>query len=471
MSNSAGSVSDGGLWGNLVRYFRDFKVLRHTRSEYWGIQIINFLDSTTFFSILTIAVILLSDDFGFSDEKAGYVVTLYASTTTICLFFSGMVTDWLGIRRAFYTAMIGQFLTRGAIMVLALSPMLFPEYRGVIVTIAFFLMAPFVAMIQTVYQAANKRFTTKKSRGAGFNLWYLFMNIGAFAAGLLIDFIRLTLGLPNGHIFTFAVIAHVISFFLIMGFIRREEQIYDEGEEPTPEEAAKPKERKTPWQIAGSVLKESIFWRFLVLISLLIGVRACFLYLHLLWPKYWLRVIGPEAKIGVLQAINPFLVIFGLILLIPILNRFSVYKMLTFGGMISGLSLFVLAVPSYGHMTYVYSIIALVVLTVGEVIWSPRLNEYTAAIAPEGQEGTYLGLSMVPYFFAKTVVSLLSGHMLTRWVPLDMGERLRAGTVAFVDSPSMLWLILGAFALGGPLVALLLKDWFTKGAHWEKARR
>ena len=457
----------GGIATAITKYFQDFKVLRHTRSEYWGIQLINFLDSTTFFSVLTIAVILMSDDFGFSDEKAGYVITIYGSTTTICLFFSGMVTDWLGIRNAFKLAMAGQLVTRGAIMVLALRPDIMPEYRGLLLTVSFFLMAPFVAMVQTVYQAANKRFTTKKSRGAGFNLWYLFMNVGAMAGGFLIDIVRLSLGLPNGHIFTFAVFAHILSFILVLLLVKREDQLYDEGEEPAVEEAVKV--RKKPWQVAAAVIKESVFWRFVVLISLLIGVRAVFLYLHLLWPKYWLRVIGPEAKIGVLQAINPILVIFGLIILIPILHRFNVYKMLTFGGMISGLCLFVLAIPSYGQMTYVYSIIALVILTIGEVIWSPRLNEYTAAIAPEGQEGTYLGLSMVPYFFAKTMVGLLSGHMLTRYVPENIGEGLRAGTVAFTDSPSMLWIILGIFAVGGPLVALLMKKWFTKGAHFERS--
>ncbi|MFH1679923.1 MAG: MFS transporter [Candidatus Eisenbacteria bacterium] len=460
--------SGGGLFGTLVDYFRDFGVLKRTRSEYWGIQIINLLDSTTFFSILTIAVVLLSDDFGFSDESAGYAVTLYGSTTTICLFFSGMITDWLGIRKSFLVAMVGQLVTRGTIMVLALNPNLLPEHRGLLVVVAFFLMAPFVAMVQTFFQAANKRFTTKSSRGAGFNLWYLFMNIGAALAGFLIDIIRLVLGLGNGHIFTFAVFAHVVCFVLAILWIRREDQAYDEDEvvEPEPET----KGRKKPWEVAIAVLRESIFWRFLALAALIIFVRAVFLYLHLLWPKYWLRVIGPDAAIGTLQAINPVLVIIGLILLIPILHRYSVYKMLTYGGMISALSLFVLAIPTFGNATYVTSIVALVVLTVGEVIWSPRLYEYTAAIAPKGQEGTYLGLSMVPYFLAKTVVSLLSGHMLTRWVPLDIGERLRAGTVAFADSPSALWLILGAFALGGPLVAVLLKDWFTKGARWERAR-
>jgi MFS family permease len=454
----------GGLRNTLANYFKDFRVLKRTRSEYWAIQFINLLDCITYFSILTIAVVLLSDDFGFSDVKAGYAVTLYGSTTTICLFFSGMVTDWLGIRRSFLVAMVGQFLTRGTIVILALSPALVPQYRGAIVMAAFFLMAPFVAMVQTNFQAANKRFTSRTSRGAGFNLWYLFMNIGAAGAGFLIDAIRLGAKLPNVHILTVALVAHVACFFLALTLIRREDQLHDPDE--VVEEAAAPAKRKNPWRIAGDVLKESVFWRFLALASLLIFVRAVFLYLHLLWPKYWIRVIGPDAAIGTLQAINPILVIVGLIILIPVLNRYSVYKMLTFGGMISALSLFVLAIPSYGQTTYVTSIVALVVLTVGEVIWSPRLQEYTAAIAPKGQEGTYLGLSMVPYFLAKTVVSLLSGHMLSRWVPTDIGEKLRAGTVAFTDSPSMLWLILGVAAFAGPFIALLLRGWFTKGAHW-----
>jgi hypothetical protein len=136
--------------------------------------------------------------------------------------------------------------------------------------------------------------------------------------------------------------------------------------------------------------------------------------------------------------------------------------------------MFVLAIPTFGTATYVASLAALVVLSVGEIIWSPRLTEYTAAIAPEGQEGTYLGLSMVPYFLAKTVVSLASGYMLERWIPAFpegeplLRDRLAAGQIPFWQTPSALWIILGIFALGGPLIALLMKSWFTKGAKWEK---
>lgn len=452
----------------IVAYFRGFAVLKETRREYWGLQAINILDNAAYMSLYGIAVVFFSADFGLNDVDAGYLFSAFTLGVTISLFVTGFVSDWLGIRTALCLSMAVLLVLRGLLMLAGLSLNL--PGRTTIAAGALIAMAPCVAMTITTYQAANRRFTTNKSRGAGFNLWYLFMNVGFFCGGLSIDVFRKWLKLANSYILGFAIVATVACLLIAIFSIRNETQLYGPDETPDPHPVAQ--RRKKPWDLAWDVLTESVFWRFLVLCALLLGVRAVFLYLHLLWPKYWLRVIGPDAAIGALQAVNPALVAAGLILLIPMLNRFTVYGMLTYGAIISALSLFVLAIPSHGNATYLTTLACLVVLTIGEVIWSPRLQEYTAAIAPKGQEGTYLGLSMVPWFAAKMTVSMLSGHMLTRWVPAYtegepiLRDRLAAGQIAFMDSPSALWLILGAFALGGPLIALLLRNWFTKGAEW-----
>jgi hypothetical protein len=215
--------------------------------------------------------------------------------------------------------------------------------------------------------------------------------------------------------------------------------------------------------------------------------------MYLLMPKYWTRVMGDDAAIGTLNTINPVLIVAGLILFIPFANKFNIFKMLVYGAMISALSLFALVIPwpSMGQMLgalgdtlsvswmrndfvpayYALSVLCMIILSIGEVIWSPKLQEYTAAIAPEGQEGSYLGLSMVPWFAAKTIVSLLSGHMLARWVPEGIGARLREGSVPFWETPEAMWLILGLVALAGPILALLFQAWLTKGARWHKAGR
>lgn len=471
MNNQVGTqpaASPKSVWTMVVKYFSEFKILKETRSEYWGTQVVNFIDCTLYFGMLAIVSVFLSEDIGLSDTDAGYSITVFTTATTIFLFFSGMITDWLGIRMSIYVAMIALLLLRLGVVVVGLVESI--PYRGWICTLLLFFMAPFMAMIQTVFQAANKRFTTEKSRSAGFSLWYLFMNIGAACGGFLVDIVRKGLHLPNVHVFSFGVIAAILCSLATFLMIRREGQLLDAEEKEKKEEFTEQVVvKKRPLQIAAEVIKESAFWRLAVLVALLLGVRAVFAYMYLLMPKYWLRTIGPDAAIGTLQAINPILIIIGIILFIPLVNKFNLFKMLVYGAMVSAASLLVLVLPwqwfsaNIGTAHYLMSIFALVVLSVGEVIWSPKLNEYTAEIAPPGQEGTYLGLSLVPWFLAKTVVSVLSGHMLLKWCPEGIGQKMVTGSVPFWESPAAMWLVLGIYAFIGLLIALSLRGWLTKG--------
>jgi MFS family permease len=463
-SNPSAGAS-GGFGAMVIKYFRDFGVLRETKREYWGIQIVNFLDCVIYFGLLNIASVFLSEDIGLDDKAAGYSITLFTTATTIFLFFSGTVTDWLGIRRAALVAMVAQGGLRLGLVVVGLMPEL--PYRGWIATGLLLGMAPFMAMIQTVFQAANKRFTTERSRSAGFSLWYLVMNIGAAGGGFLIDIIRLQLKVSNAHVFTFGVGAAMVCSVVVLMFIRSDEQLG--GGSAGSGEGQKPKVRRKPWQIAAEVFQEPAIYRLIVLILLLVGVRAIFSYLYLLMPKYWLRTIGEDARMGTLQAINPILIVVGIILFIPLVNRFRLFSMLVYGSMISAASLLVLAMPwqwfsaDIAQAHYTMAILCMIVLSVGEVVWSPKLYEYTAAIAPEGQEGTYLGLSMVPWFLAKSLVSVLSGHLLGRWCAEGIGDRMVAGEVGYWDTPAAMWLVLALYAMGGCLIALVIRGWLTRG--------
>jgi POT family proton-dependent oligopeptide transporter len=478
-SGAAVPATPTSFLARVSQYFRDFRVLRETRGEYWGIQLVNLIDSTIYFALLNIASVFLSENVGLDDKAAGYSITLFTTATTIFLFFSGTVTDWLGIRRSTHVAMVGQGVLRAGVAVVGLFPSL--PHRGLLATLLLFLMAPFMAMIQTVFQSANKRYTTERSRSAGFSLWYLTMNIGAAAGGFLIDIDRKLLGLSNSHIFTMGAVAALACSALTSLLVRSEAQL-DLGTAPSSAGPAAPAglaapaaPRRNPLQIALAVVREPTLWRLLVLIGLILGARAIFAYLYLLMPKYWLRTIGEDAAIGTLQAINPVLIVVGIVLFIPLVGRFRLFSMLVYGAMISAISLLPLALPwttfssDIGRAHYLMSIVCMVMLSVGEVVWSPKLYEYTAAIAPQGQEGTYLGLSMVPWFLAKTVVSLLSGHLLVRWCPEGIGPRMAAGEVGYWDSPAAMWLVLSLVGLVGCFGAVALRRWLTRGLKDERA--
>ena len=461
-------------------YFRDFRVLQETRKEYWAIQIINFLDCTFYFAMLTIASVFLSQDLKLDDKSAGYCITIFTSATTLLLLVSGMCTDWLGIKKSLNISMISLLLLRLGMVCVGLMPSL--PHRGVIAAVLFFLMSPFMAGIQTVFQSATARFTTRRSRSAGFNLWYLFMNIGAMVAGLSIDFLRVWLKLPNAnvHIFTMGVITAALCLIVGMTMVRREEQLVSPDDPPELQKEEARVEHKKPWEIFVDMISQPAMWRLIVLIALILGVRAVYTYLYLLMPKYWLRTIGPDAAIGTLNAINPFGIVIGLILFIPLANRFETFKMLVYGAMISSIALFPMAVPwtfygmEIGNTHYLMALLCMVLVTIGEVIWSPKLNEYTASIAPKGQEGAYLGMSLIPWFLAKSLVSMFSGHMLERWSPetvvvngtnMPLQQAMIEHQLGYWQRPEAMWLFLGLYALAGCIIALFLRGWLTRGSR------
>ena len=89
---------------------------------------------------------------------------------------------------------------------------------------------------------------------------------------------------------------------------------------------------------------------------------------------------------------------------------------------------------------YVMIFLFVVLLSVGEAFYSPRLYEYTAAIAPKGQEASYMAMSSLPFFLAKLGVAPFSGVLLAHFCP-DTGLR----------HPGTLWLIIGLSTMVAPV--------------------
>ena len=85
-------------------------------------------------------------------------------------------------------------------------------------------------------------------------------------------------------------------------------------------------------------------------------------------------------------------------------------------------------------------------LSVGEAVYSPRLYEYSGAIAPKGQEASYLALSMLPFFAAKFIVGGLSGWLLEKFCPAEG-----------VRHPEVMWAIIGGMALITPVGTYLFR--------------
>ncbi|MHC4716581.1 MAG: MFS transporter, partial [Planctomycetota bacterium] len=331
-------------------------------------------------------------------------------------------------------------------------------------------LAAGLALMVPVMNAALKRYATTRQQTMAFALFYMLMNLGFLIAGLAFDYVRDQLGELRGTtilgmemstyrvLFFWATVATLPGLILTHIFMRR-------GVEGTDDEGVLVRQIESPYKDRGvltatvlsmrdagrntakifaSIWKEPNFYRFLVFLSLIVLVRLVFYHMHYTFPKFGIRELGPGAPIGNLWTVLNAGLIFLLTLPVAALSsKVSSYKMLAIGSMIAAVPVFFLAMPRawfqpladgflgdfIGHTwlgvegavdpLFISVTLFVVFFSIGEAIWSPRLYQYTAAIAPKGKEGSYMALSLLPYFVAKLIVGMLSGRMLERWCPDD----------------------------------------------------
>jgi dipeptide/tripeptide permease len=103
-------------------------------------------------------------------------------------------------------------------------------------------------------------------------------------------------------------------------------------------------------------------------------------------------------------------------------------------------------------------VILILIFTIGEAIWSPRLMQFTAEIAPKGKEGSYIALSVLPWFLSKFFVGPMSGMLVSAYTPLDP---ITKKSLASYPDHWMIWVWIGGTAVLTPLGLLVLRKWFT----------
>ena len=480
--------------GEAIRdYFREFGKLRKASRKFWVVQLVNLLDGVAYFAMLPALTLYLSENLGYGDEAAGYWFGLLMGVYTLVGFVSGFIGDALGIKRTLLISVVILVFSRLVISFFTVKAVVIPALFAIMVGTA--IMTPILV-------AATKRYTTRETRTAGFNFLYFLWNVGVILAGPALDFVRST-PLGNRGIFMLGSVMSILCWLAILLLMRDRirktaadhdaEKKESGNEKPLPSEFESESESESeleseseiesesedeerwenPLKIAYSVVRESAFWRFMLFLAVVVGVKLVFEYWHALSPKYYLRVIGPDAPVGTINSLNGWVICIGLVISTPIVARFKLFNVMLLGICISAVSVFFPVIPPSLFMGldpaalargyYILVLCQILFFSVGEVIWSPRLYEYTAAIAPKGREASYMGLSNMPMFFARMAVGPISGFMLVRYCNEDMNATT-AASLPFSQSPQFMWLILACLALTSPVLILLLRKVIQKEA-------
>lgn len=477
-----------------MRFLSQFTVLFGAVRELWIIFGVK-LGGILAYSVLNSSLVLwLSADLGYKDAQAGYIVAAWSTIMTLFTVMVGSLTDAIGLRK---TILIGLYLCVGARAVMTFTTIPLLVFSAGLLPLAFG-----EALGGPVLVAGVRRFSTTAQRSMAFSVFYALMNAGFFIAAIIFDYVRKTVGEPHGSfivpvlgielttyrtLFLVSLIVEISLLPLVHFWMRNGVEATDEGVRITPD-ARKGRETdsgfwRSTWKtfettvydtvnIFAGLWRQSGFYKFLAFLSLAAMVRLVMFHMYYTYPKFGIRELGLGAPVGKLWGINSIIII----LLVPIVGaltqRLAAYRMVMIGSTIAAASVYVMALPPewflgmadtsfvkslaawYLHVTgnlhpyYVMIALFVIVFSIGEAFYSPRLYEYAAAVAPKGQEASYMSISYLPFFVAKLCVGMFSGVLLQNFCP-ETGPR----------NSAMLWLIIALTTTIAPVGLLVLRRW------------
>ena len=242
---------------------------------------------------------------------------------------------------------------------------------------------------------AIRRCTTQKNRGFAFGLYYSIMNVAALASGPVID--AFNIGLPadgiefNGRRWTgnrlviMTCCLSAMTSIIVSVFFLRDIKVIDPADKSSKEQSSvsvvsfDSGTTLNPVSTWSTLCFSPTLWRFSVLTLLLVNLHAVFRHLDATLPTYLVRIYGDHVPKGMIYSINPFMIIFLTPLVAGITSKYNHFDMIKYGGYLTGLAPFFLAAS-----TSLWAAACMVILiSLGEAVWSPRLYDYVMSIAPE----------------------------------------------------------------------------------------
>lgn len=436
-----------------------FTVLNGAARELWLTFAVKLLNFAAYMVTNLTLKRWLSTEFGYSDQQALGLVAAWSISMTCVTLLVGALTDAIGLRKTFFLG-IWICLFARAVMVFAPTPWF-------AIGFGLFPLAAGEALGTPVLVAAVRKFSTTAQRSISFSGSYMMVNVGSLIAAFLFDWVRQGLG-ERGHLALPALGASLttcrtlflVSFGLellmlpVVWLMRPGVEVTDDGVNIIPPAArqaggnflqssfqAVRHSAKETFRIFGELFKQSGFYRLLVFLLLIAFLKLIFMQMYYVYPEFGIRELGEGAPIGRLWGINAMLIIFLAPVVGALTQRFPAYGMVTFGGALAAASVFIMALPTawfqpladgvFGqwighhylgltgavHPYYVMITLYVIVLSVGEAFYSPRVYEYASAIAPKGQEASYGALSYIPFLLAKLLIGTFSGTLLATYCP------------------------------------------------------
>jgi len=411
---------------------------------FWVANLIEILERFSYYGIYFGFGVYMTS-LGYSRDQLGVVQTIFLLLSYTIPLFSGTLADRYGFKKVF---LISYLAYLPSILLLIFTK----SFSGIALTM---LSIGLAAGIFKPLVSATVRATTDRTNSTlGFGIFYAMVNVGGSLGPMVAGRLR---AISWDYAFYTAAAAIIVMFFITLFFYK----------EPPREIEGKTLGEKFR-EIAGTLadLKFSVFlallgvffwipfWAFFNMCALYVDSNLDTARLYVALKGMFGTTVadflshddkGVRRVLGETISHTGWVIMLLQIFVARIFEKFRAIPSFLFGLAVMAVGFVVLGLAHTATPTLVFLGIAL--FAVGEMISSPRIQEYITWIAPKEKAGLYMGSN-----FLAVGVGSFSGLIYT---PLY-------GRFADAGAPERVWYVLAGHLVAG-IVAMLLFQRFAGG--------
>ncbi len=363
---------------------------------FWVANISEIFERLAYYGAFASLANYLRETLSFPTEQTGTLTGIFGGMVWFLAIFGGAVADRLGFRRALslaYLMLAGAYFLLGSIGASWLAPARNAVPLSLFVGCILILPALGISLVKPCVVGTTARASRENVRSLGYSIYYTMVNIGGLLGPFAGSLAKRYLG--TGKIFLIAAAAVFVMFFFVLAFFR----------EPKPaDDAPVPTIAETLRNFA-TVLGNPKFMIFLLIFT---GYWIVFWQQWIVMPVYLHEYVNKDIDVERILMTDSIIVITCTILLNQLTKKLPAFSAIIVGTFITGISWLILAFyPSMWG-----AVLTITVLAIGEIIHQPRYYEYVSRLAPEGQQGTYMGFAFMPLGIGSLVGGWFGGKAL-----------------------------------------------------------
>lgn len=424
----------------------------------WVILVLKLLICYCIFSQSGVLSVYLSKTHHYNDQSTAAILGAFSFVSSAVCVVTGPLVDKLGYRNAIILGLL-LFSFGTGVLAAAFS-------REFLFAATFVLIPNANSLLGPALSIAAVQLSSRSIRDFFFSALYSQINVGATIAFLSYDFIRFQVVPENERNFYFkylntservlisisAMVAFVSMFVAICG-LKNAKVVAPDGQpsdEPLVIDPVTLEGRERyfygPLRQVWKAARDRMLWRMTLFNTCLVPLSLFYSITLTSMPNWLLRVLGKDAPIGSIMAINGVVVILWSIPASILFANYDKYRMIVVGSLCAAISIFL-----FGFGNNVFSIcVAWIAFSLSEATYSPRTSPFTLVNFPKDQEGLYITMAGTPATLISLPLTWFMGGTMLEWTcPGDVSTTLEG------DKCSEFWFANGGVALLTPISLLL----------------